>query len=362
MAYNLFAQDKLQNYPGSIDGTEIVQQPAAETVQPVQTQPAQTTVRTAQRTSRTMPAIDPTSPTAGMDVISQMYTDPNDEDRMRRASVANQRILAVGDALRHIGNIYNTVRYAPAQKFNSPVLEEYSRYQKGKALRDAANLRFLTYQQQRAAQDQKARQWEATFNYNAAKDAATAKALKDYRDAKMKADQDKWKDQLAFNKSKWKDQSDLNERKFKQQTKHQNTMAGIASRNASTNAARLEWQKSKGGGGKGSRVAPLDTPKGQITPSGSNYSNQLLQMYDYAKSKGLVKDTEVSRRLREMGFGKDQSDNVKRQIVMDLLRTDPSLGDYASERLGWIYGGGTPSTNWDEYAEEEDDWSQYEEN
>lgn len=171
MAYNLFAQDKLQNYPGSIDGTEIVQQPAAETVQPVQTQPAQTTVRTAQRTSRTMPAIDPTSPTAGMDVISQMYTDPNDEDRMRRASVANQRILAVGDALRHIGNIYNTVRYAPAQKFNSPVLEEYNRYQKGKALRDAANLRFLTYQQQRAAQDRAAAKMDLEFKLKQADDA-----------------------------------------------------------------------------------------------------------------------------------------------------------------------------------------------
>ena len=72
----------------------------------------------------------------------------------------------------------------------------------------------------------------------------------------------------------------------------------------------------------------------------SSYSNQLLQMFDYAKSKGYVKETDVARRLREMGFGKDQSDNVKRQMVMDLLRTNQDMGDYASSRLGWSYGAG----------------------
>jgi hypothetical protein len=89
----------------------------------------------------------------------------------------------------------------------------------------------------------------------------------------------------------------------------------------------------------GSGVAPLDTPNGQITPSGKNYSNQLLQMFDYARSKGYVKESDVAKRLRELGFGKDQSDNVKRQMVMDLLRSNQDLGDYASSRLGWSYGG-----------------------
>ena len=95
------------------------------------------------------------------------YTSPEEENRLRKASVMNQRILAVGDALRHIGNIANTVGYAPSQQFNNPAMEEYARYEKSKAIRDAANARYYTYQQQKAAQDAKMRQWE----YNMAKDA-----------------------------------------------------------------------------------------------------------------------------------------------------------------------------------------------
>jgi hypothetical protein len=113
---------------------------------------------------------------------------------------------------------------------------------------------------------------------------------------------------------------------------------GISSQNAKNLQNYRQWKMNGGGGGSG--VAPLDTPKGQITPNGRSYSNQLLQMFDYAKSKGYVKESDVARRLRELGFGKDQSDNVKRQMVMDLLRTNQDMGDYASSRLGLSYGSG----------------------
>lgn len=114
---------------------------------------------------RSVGAIDTTSATSGMDAVSALLTTPQQEDRIRRASVATQRIMALGDALRHIGNIYHTVNYAPSQKFNSPVTEEYERYQKGKAVRDAANLRYYSYQQQKAAQDARAKQMEAEAAY-----------------------------------------------------------------------------------------------------------------------------------------------------------------------------------------------------
>ncbi len=153
-----------QGQPSAKNITDAYQTPTAQlrTQQPTSanTQPA-----------RTIPTIDPTSDTAGMDAISQMYTSRQEEDRLRKASVANQRILAVADALRHIGNIYNTVRYAPAQKFNSPVLEEYDRYQKGKALRDAANIRYMNYQQQKAAQDRAAAKMDMEFKLKQADDA-----------------------------------------------------------------------------------------------------------------------------------------------------------------------------------------------
>jgi hypothetical protein len=100
-----------------------------------------------------------------------------------------------------------------------------------------------------------------------------------------------------------------------------------------------QW-KMNGGGAGGSGVAPLDTPKGRITPNGRNYSNQIEQIWSYAKEKNLVKESDVEKRLRTLGLGKDKSADVRHQMVLDLLRTNQSIGDYAADRLGWSYGSG----------------------
>lgn len=117
---------------------------------------------------------NPNSPTDGMDYLASLYTSPEQEEKIRKSSVANQRIMAVADALRHIGNIYNTVNYAPAQQLNSPVAESTQRYLQGRALRDAANQRYFSYQQAKAAQDAKQRQWEADYGLKAANAASQA--------------------------------------------------------------------------------------------------------------------------------------------------------------------------------------------
>lgn len=272
------------------------------------------------------------------------YTSPQEEEKMRKASVANQRIMAVADALRHIGNIANTVGYAPSQQFNSPVEMERQRYQQAKALRDRANQTYISYQQAKEQQEAKQRQWEAEYGIKAANAADLAAYRKRQGDiaAGNAASQAAYREgNLARQKQRDADQKAHNEAALKQRAAYQNRMAGIAGMNAQTNKRRADAYinklKSSGGGGA-SGIAPLDTPRGQITPNGRSYGNQLLQMFDYAKSRGLVQESDVSKRLRELGFGKDQSDNVKRQMVMDLLRTNSDLGDYASERLGWTYG------------------------
>ena len=131
----------------------------------------------------------PNNGQAALEYLDSLYTSPQEEDKLRKASVANQRILAVGDALRHIFNIHNTVKGAPAQQLNSPVMEEYGRYEKGKALRDAANARYYTYQQQKAAQDTRMQQ------------------LSDQTNIKLQ--------QLAFNQDKFNRQQGLAEFKAK---------------------------------------------------------------------------------------------------------------------------------------------------
>mgnify|MGYP006908802544 CR=1 FL=1 len=104
--------------------------------------------------------IDENSPTDGMDALLGLYTSPEEERRKRESSVQRQRIMAVADALRHIGNIYNTSNYAPSQQLNNPVLEERNRYMQEKQLRDANNLKFMSYQQAKANQEARMRQLE----------------------------------------------------------------------------------------------------------------------------------------------------------------------------------------------------------
>ena len=379
MAYNLFSQKppvetpKLTKPIQAYDPTKSVEQnmagqgqPSAQNVMAAYQTPQaqvqmQQTPAVKPQATQTLPTIDPNSDTSGMDALSSMYTSPQEEERMRKASIANQRIVAVADALRHIGNIYNTVNYAPAQQFNSPVLEEQARYERGKALRDKANQTYLTYQQAKEIQDAKQRRWEAeqkakadqwnaTFRFNAEKAAADRAERQRQFDTTF-----------GFNKEKQKATEERWRRQDANTVRHQKAMEGIASRNASANERRTTAYVNKINSGGGSGVPPLDTPKGMITPNGKNYSNQIEQIWSFAKEKGLVKESDVEKQLRTLGLGKDKSADVRHQMVLDLLRTNQSIGDYASDRLGWKYGGGAPASDWDQYAEDSEDenWDQY---
>ena len=372
MAFNLFETPKLTKPVQVYDPTKSVQenmngqgQPSAANINAAyQTPQAQLQLQQPQlQTTKPQPVVDPNSATSGMDAISAMYTSPEQEEKMRKASVANQRILAVADALRHIGNIYHTVKYAPSQQFNKPWEEEQTRYEKGKAVRDTANARYYSYQQQKAAQDAKQKQWEMDFNLklgDAARKAGYTEAqiqnMKD-RLAQQKAAQEA---NLAYRREN--DEANRKQRgeHYKELEKQGRQRIGIASQNAKNMQTYRQWRMNGGGSGGGGS-APLDTPKGKIVPSGKSHdADQMRQLYNYAETKGMVQKGELQRKMAEMGLGKETPDAAKRQIVMNLLRTNQSLADYAVDRLGWTYGGGTPASDWDQYAEEEDDWSQYE--
>lgn len=88
-----------------------------------------------------------------LDYLGGLVTSPEREARLARQSRSRERVLAIGDALRHIGNIVYTTKGAPSQKFSSPVDDEHKRYLQEKGLRDANNIKFMTYQQQLARID-----------------------------------------------------------------------------------------------------------------------------------------------------------------------------------------------------------------
>ena len=140
-----------------------------------------------------------------------------DEEYDMRHTQNMQRVATFADAIRHMGNIVNTYRGGPLQRFNDPTDYILAGYEKRKAERrqqDAADA-DMAYKQanlslkERAAEAKNAydqlnlllKQNGVTlskdkFDYQKAKDAAAAKAKaeKDDRDFKYKQERDKVKD------------------------------------------------------------------------------------------------------------------------------------------------------------------------
>ena len=140
-----------------------------------------------------------------------------DEEYDMRHTQNMQRLATFADAIRHMGNIVNTYKGGPLQRFNDPTDYLLAGYEKRNAERrqqDAAD-RDMAYKQatlnlkERAAEAKNAYDKlnlllkkngvdlsKDKFDYQKAKDAAAAKAKaeKDERDFKYKQERDKVKD------------------------------------------------------------------------------------------------------------------------------------------------------------------------
>ena len=337
MAFNMFTTPQLTKPVGVYDPNQGWRgKPAAENIVASQRTP-QVQLQNQQQTQPSANAngvvkpIDSNSSTAGMDYLNSLYTSPQEEERLRKASVMNQRILAIGDAIRHIGNIANTVNYAPAQQLNSPVQEEYARYQQGKALRDRANQQFYTYQQQKAAQDAKARQWEAeqkqraaqwnaTFRYNAARDAANL------AEKKRQADQNYNLNVRKADDAKERAEAD---RKLRDTISRRSNSLGWA--NHKLAKEKFSYQKANGGGNGRKLPEILRGKKGFYSKKmTSNELNSFYnQTYDEMKKRGLIDEGKVLAGLPADIFGKKSiSQSAIKQAVDNALLNNPEVGDW----------------------------------
>ena len=140
-----------------------------------------------------------------------------DEEYDMRNTQNMQRVATFADAIRHMGNIVNTYKGSPLQRFNDPTDYILAGYEKRKAERrqqdaadaDAAYKQANINLKERAAEAKNAydqlnlllKQNGVTlskdkFDYQKAKDVAAAKAKseKDERDFKYKQERDKVKD------------------------------------------------------------------------------------------------------------------------------------------------------------------------
>ena len=270
------------------------------------------------------------------------YTSPEEEERLRKASVANQRIMAVADAVRHIGNIASAINYAPAMKFNNPVAEEQARYQKGKALRDAANYKYLSYQQQKAAQEAKQRQWEA--DYQLKMEDAARKA--GYTEAQIKNMQDRLEQQKAYQegqlelgKRRADDAKALGEARLKESSRHNRASEGLG-------YARLKETKRHNGVIESYRT-PTKTSNGR--GNGYTYSTRRGSVTipsDYLSKNKINKRSLLTAMERAGAIDSEWLDNYDRAIwnekqqeqmlddaVSNWLMTDDAAEDYMVKHL-----------------------------
>jgi hypothetical protein len=272
------------------------------------------------------------------------YTSQEDEDNLRKASMTNRRILAVADALRHIGNIANTVGYAPVQQFNNPVLEEQARYEKGKALRDRANQQYLAYQQAKAKQDAEQRRWEQQFNYNQSKDERNYK----FNAAKAAADlaerQRQYDETAKFNREKQKANEKRWERQDKETRRHHgaveaNTRAGLAE-----TIRHHKEIEANGGTSKGN--FPVKSPYGKMhVPGRSIPQAQMNQAYKDFETAGWIKQDEFKKRMAELGVGaKADPDYVRNRIVEEVIAENGEASDYMRDNFNWQYENDTRGT------------------
>lgn len=355
----------------------------AQPQQPVQqSQPAQTPPVTQPQVT-----IAPRTPITSTEELAAAmgYTSPQEEERMRKASVANRRIMAVADALRQIGNIYHTVNYAPSQQFNSPVVEEQARYERGKALRDRANQTYLTYQQAKAAQDAKARQWEQQYELNAA-NAASQHA---YRQEQARIAGERAKNQKAYQEGSLALRDRLGTAQQEERARHNKVAErqgqqriGIQSQNSKNAQAYREWKMS-GGGGSGKQTT-VHTRKGAYSKAGvtpTEVNNIYDQLYEWGKSKkSHYRDPKTNKIVEgkpyidEGGlqingsflFGNNVSAHAKRQAVNKMLAEhDDAIAEL--ERRGFrqsmpiMANDDASDSEWEEYAEDSEDenWDQY---
>lgn len=305
--------------------------------------------------------IDPESSTDGIDaILGSMYTSPEQEEKMRRASIANRRILAVGDALRQIGNIYHTVKGAPSQTFNSPVDNERRSYLQDRSVRDAANMKYLSYRQAKAAQDAKQKQWEATFNYNAARDAARLKSQQDYQNATLKQRGDQFAQNYALNVRKADDQAKDRDRKYEEARRHNLRSEGLRGAGIQLQQKKFEWQKQNGG--RSGQPYVLPTKNGYISLGRDLNSNAIGKkgLYTELKNGGYLSQSDLNA-LESYYVTPEQKSAILNTGISKWLMNDNNAETYMKEHFG-ASSVSNVNNEWDDYLDEDDDdpWSQYE--
>lgn len=202
------------------------------------------------------------------------------DERMTRNKM---RIATLADAIRHMGNIYNTSKGAPLQRFNNPVegLQNGLQQRKNERARQAAADADAAYKDANLRMKQASA--DADRAYKAMNIELKQKAGERAR-AKAEEEAERWQKQFEYRRKKDKD--DFEYRKSRDKVKDGQWDASY----------KLAWYKANkaGDGGSGSSgdgfksVTNLSTPKGHMNRKKDLNSIEKKQIRDYLYKNGFI--------------------------------------------------------------------------
>ena len=260
---------------------------------------------TAVQTQKTVPAAPlsqgytPSATNPTQSVFDYLLAPSEEEKKLYKNNESKKRLLLLSDALRHLGNIYNTTRGATPQQFNSPVVEQEQQY-----LRKRNEIRAQRAAALKNAMDQA--KLDADQNYKNSMLGMRAAELE-----RQRANDD-WNKQFNLGKFAYnqeKDKNDLALRLAAQgETQRHNKAAeglrakglGLESQRIGLARERFNWEKSAfGGAPKGYAFMPHYENENGVDVSWvvneKKYKNYLPRIYKALVDKKIVKPIKDSK-------------------------------------------------------------------
>lgn len=283
----------------------------------------------------------------GDDITQGVYdylTGGKEEEPYKKENESKKKLLALSDAIRHIGNLMTVTDGATPQKFNSPVVEQEARYQQERAYRDKERAAQAKAAQEKAKQDARAAYNDALLQM---KNNAFNKSVYDSF-MKRKADKDKF----DFNKDKFDKEYTLKQDKFKEQQNYNKKMLELKGESNSIARGRLalayakesRLAQSAGQGSLGKGSVRYVTPAGVTYDLSANFVKpaNVKTIYNAMVARGVIRN-EVKEAIDQYAPDSNVSVTNMLSAIMGAAtgsRAGHEVFTYFGNRLKYKYVGG----------------------
>lgn len=270
---------------------------------------------------------------------------PKTEEDYSKENETTKRILAIGNALRHIGNIVNTSKGGPVQIFNDPVALQQAKYDKEKAervanaqreaqmerqrMQDAMNLEKLNMD--KAMNEFKINMGTAEAKRKADKDANYLKLAQD----KAKFDEDYKNRSLASDDAYKQGLLNQGDKRLAETARHNRATEGLSSQRLAVSWYNATHKGKGGGGGSGSGrgsgggrkgKAIIATSKGYLAGKTDLNSTQYKQLWSYLVSHGHITKAKQAEYMAALNPSQ-QMDIIKKAVGWAAMNDRTQRGD-----------------------------------